>query len=279
MKMSEKRRNIIVYVLLILGAILFLMPIWTVLVISFTSQGQVYTSGSALWPKILSLENYIRIFDAYPFLSWFKNSIIVTSLYTLGQFISCTFTAYAITHFKFKGRGLILGFILATMMLPFQVQMVPLFLVMSKIGLVNSILSLIVPAFFGDVTGAVCIFLLRQAFLQVPASLSEAAYVDGANPLQIFYKVYLPLTKPYLAVMTLLAFMTSWNDFSRPLVYISDINKMTVTGGLSFFRTEWQIDWSLTMTGTLMAILPCICLYVFLQKYFEKMVISSGVKG
>ena len=279
MKMIEKRNKVILYILLTIGAVLFLMPIWTVLVISFTSEGKVYTSGSALWPRQPTLENYQRIFEAYPFVDWFRNSAIVTSLYTLGQFISCTFTAYALTHFKYKGRELILGFLLANMMLPFQVQMVPLFLVMTKLKLVNTIWSLVVPAFFGDVTGAVCIFLLRQAFLQVPASLSDAAYVDGANPFQVFTKVYLPLTKPYLAVMVLLSFMTSWNDFSRPLVYISDINRMTVTGGLSFFRTEWQIDWSLTMTGTLMAILPCVFLYVFLQKYFEKMVISSGVKG
>ncbi len=273
------RNKVILYILLMCGAALFLMPIWTVIVISFTSEARVYTSGSALWPSQPTLENYRRIFDAYPFVNWFRNSVTVTSLYTLGQFISCTFTAYALTHFRYRWRGLILGFLLATMMLPFQVQMVPLFLVMSKLKLVNTIWALVVPAFFGDVTGAVCIFLLRQAFLQVPMSLSDAAYVDGANPLQVFLQVYLPLTKPYLAVMVLLSFMTSWNDFSRPLVYISDINKMTVTGGLSFFRTEWQIDWSLTMTGTLMAILPCVLLYIFLQKYFEKMVISSGVKG
>lgn len=276
---TSKTGKVIKYAALILASLLFLIPIYTVIVISFTSEQQVYTSGSAFWPKAPTVENFVRIFQTYPYLDWLKNSAIVTTMFTIGQMFSITFTAFALTHFKFKMRGFILAFVLATMMLPFQVQMVPLFLVMKSINLTNSIASLFVPAFFGDVTGALGIFLLRQCFIQLPESFSEAAYLDGANPFTIYSKIYIPLSTPFLAVVLLLSFVTSWNDFSRPLVYINKINNMTITGGLSFFRTEWQIDWSLTMTGTLLAITPCMILYVFLQRYFQSMVISSGVKG
>ena len=278
MKTSRLRKGIN-YTALIIGSFVFLLPIYTVVVIALTSESQVYTSGSAIWPVSVTFENFTRIFQTYPYDDWLKNSVIVTTMFTIGQMFSVTFTAFALTHFKYKARGFMLGFILATMMLPFQVQMVPLFLVMRNLGLTNSIASLFVPAFFGDVTGAVGIFLLRQCFIQLPDSFSEAAYIDGANPFTVYSHIYLPLSKPFLAVVFLFSFMSSWNDFSRPLVYINKINNMTITGGLSFFRTEWQIDWSLTMTGTLMAILPCMILYVFLQKYFQSMVINSGIKG
>lgn len=276
---TNRIRKALLYPFLILGALLFLVPIYTVVVIAFTPEAKVYTSGSAFWPLAPTLINFSRIFQTYPFMDWFKNSAIVTILYSIGQLFSCSFTAFALTHFRYKARGLVLGFVLATMMLPFQVQMVPLFLVMKNLGWTNHLIALFGPAFLGDVTGAVGIFLLRQSFIQLPDSYSEAAYIDGANPFVIYSKIYIPLTKPFIAVVALLSFMSSWNDFSRPLVYISRINSMTVTGGLSFFRTEWQIDWSLTMTGTLMAFLPCMLLFIFLQKYFESMVLTSGIKG
>ena len=275
---TSKRLKAVKYIAFILASAVFLIPVWTVIVISLTTEAEVYVPGSALWPKQVTFENFERLFVTYPFGSWFGNSLIVTILFTIGQLLSCTFTAFALAHFKFRGRGLLFAFVLATMMLPFQVQMVPMFLIMKQLRLTDTLFSLFVPAFFGDVTGAVAIFLLRQAFFALPVSYSEAAYIDGATPLDIYSRIYIPLIKPFIAVVLLLAFMTSWNDFSRPLVYISKIGNMTVTGGLSFFRTEWQIDWSLTMTGTLMAILPCIILYIFLQRYFKQMVLTSGIK-
>lgn len=279
MRKKKCIERIIIYFIMITGAVLILLPIWTVGVTSLTSEAQIFLPGASMFPKKPTMENYRKLFDIYPFVHWYRNSLITTVLYTIGQIFSCSFTAFALAHFDFKGKKILIVFILSTMMLPFQVTMIPMFLIMNILGWTNTILPLIVPAFFGDVCGAIGIFLLYQAFLQLPKTLSEAAYIDGANPWKVFCSIYWPLSKPFVAVVVVLSFMTSWNDFSRPLVYISDIERMTVTGGLSFFRTEWQIEWGLTMAGTVLAIVPSIMLYVLLQKYFDNMAIGSGVKG
>jgi multiple sugar transport system permease protein len=210
----------------------------------------IFSQGTALWPEHATMANYSNLFQQFPFLSWYRNSIIVAILFTAGQLFSCSLTAFALVYFKLRGRNLILLFALGTMMLPFQVLMVPLFLIMKTLGWLNTLYPLFVPAFFGDVTGAVEIFLLRQAFMQIPKDFAEAAYMDGANPIQIFYQIYIPLTKPFFTVLSLLSFMTSWNDLTRPLVFINERSLMTVTGGLSFFQTEFHIQWGAVMAGT-----------------------------
>jgi multiple sugar transport system permease protein len=180
---------------------------------------------------------------------------------------------------SFAGRRLLLFMLLATMMIPFQSLMIPLLQLVKHLGWVNTQYPLWVPAFFGDITGAFGILLLRQAFLQVPADFADAAMLDGANPFQIFWRIYLPLVRPQIAVVAVFSFMNSWNDFIRPIVYITDKAQMTVTGGLSFFQTAFHVEWGALTAGSLLSLLPTLALYVFAQRYFVYSVIGTGVKG
>ncbi len=267
-----------VALLSVIGVIV-LIPVWTMVVTALTPEGLVFTQGTRLWPAQVSRENFDELSKHFPFLRWYWNSFITASLFTVGQLFSCSVTAFALSFFRFRGREVLLVVVVATMMLPFQVLMVPLFWLMKNLHLTNNLASLWLPAFFGDVTGAFGIFLLRQAFLQIPRDLAEAAVIDGANPATIFLRIYLPLATPFLAVLTVFSFMTSWNDFVRPIVYITDISNMTVTGGLSFFQTQFHVSWGPLMAGALAAMAPTLLLYVLAQRYFIRMAVASGLKG
>ena len=269
--------KIVLLAVLIVLSLLFLLPIWSVLVTSLTPEGEIFMQGMVFWPNHPTISNFRGLFERYPYLKWYRNSIIVSTFFVIGQMISCSMTAFGLAHFNFRGRGLILIVVLATLMLPFHVLMIPMFLLMKNLGWINTLLPLFVPAFFGDITGAVGIFLLRQAFMGIPRDFAEAAYIDGANPLDVFVRVFLPLIRSYLAVLLLLSFMISWNDLVRPLVYISDVDVITVTGGLAFFQTEWRIEWGPVMAGTMMAIMPAMIGYIFLQRYFVKVALTLSL--
>jgi multiple sugar transport system permease protein len=272
-------RKLLLTVLLSVVGLAVIVPVWTMVVTALTPEGLVFTQNARLWPSQVSLENFDELTKDFPFLRWYWNSFSTASLFTLGQLFSCSITAFALAFFRFRGREVLLVVVLATMMLPFQVLMVPLFWLMKSLHLTNNLASLWLPAFFGDVTGAFGIFLLRQAFLQIPRDLAEAAVIDGANPATIFLRIYLPLVTPFLAVLTVFSFMTSWNDFVRPIVYITDISNMTVTGGLSFFQTQFHVSWGPLMAGALTAMAPTLILYVVAQRYFIRMAVATGLKG
>ncbi len=272
-------RKLLLFGILILVGVVVIAPVWTMLVTALTPEGLVFTENARLWPAEISRENFDALTSSFPFPRWYLNSFVTASLFTIGQLFSCSITAFALSFFRFRGRDALLVVVLATMMLPFQVLMVPLFWLMKFLHLSNSLTALWLPAFFGDVTGAFGIFLLRQAFMQIPRDLSEAAVIDGANPVTIFARIYLPLVTPFLAVLTVFSFMTSWNDFVRPIVYITDISNMTVTGGLSFFQTQFHVSWGPLMAGALVAMAPTLCLYIVAQRYFIRMAVASGLKG
>jgi multiple sugar transport system permease protein len=271
-------RVLLIAFLCVIG-IAVLAPVWTMVVTALTPEGLVFIENARLWPAQISRENFDELSKDFPFLRWYWNSVTTASLFTLGQLFSCSVTAFALSFFRFRGREVLLVVVLATMMLPFQVLMVPLFWLMKNLHLTNNLAALWLPAFFGDVTGAFGIFLLRQAFLQIPRDLAEAAVIDGANPATIFLRIYLPLATPFLAVLTVFSFMTSWNDFVRPIVYITDISNMTVTGGLSYFQTQFHVSWGPLMAGALAAMAPTLCLYVLAQRYFIRMAVATGLKG
>jgi multiple sugar transport system permease protein len=269
---------VLLLVLSVVG-VAFLLPIWTMLVTALTPEGLIFVEGARLWPGRISWENFRQLQAQFPFLRWYGNSLTVASLFTVGQLISCSMTAFALSYFRFRGREALMVLVLATLMLPFQVLMVPLFWILKALHLTNTLAALWLPAFFGDITGAFGIFLLRQAFLQIPTELTEAAVVDGAGPPTMFLRIYLPLAMPFLAVVAVFSFMTSWNDFARPIVYITDIRRITVTGGLSFFQTQFHVSWGPLMAGTLLAMAPTVALYLLAQRHFIRMSVASGLKG
>lgn len=268
-----------VLVLLVGLAVLIFLPIWSMISTAFTPEGIVFAQGARFWPSQFTLLNFKQLGAQFPFLRWYGNSLLTSVLFLLGQVISCSMTAFALSFFRFRGRDLLMVFILGTIMLPFQVLMVPLFWLMRFLRLTNNLAALWLPSFFGDVTAGFGIFLLRQAFLQIPGDFAEAARLDGAGPLAIFSRIYLPIARPFLMVVVVFSFMTAWNDFIRPIVYLTDMELMTVTGGMSFFQSQWYVSWGPLMAGTLLATLPTLFLYLAAQRQFMQMAISTGIKG
>ncbi|MCL5074615.1 MAG: carbohydrate ABC transporter permease [Chloroflexi bacterium] len=272
-------RVLSIYLLLTVIAIIFLSPIFWMLKTALTRTGDLFLMPIRIIPNPMVFTNFQTIWHNYPFPRFYLNSFQVAILATIGQLLSCSFTAFALTNLKFPGRNLLLIIILGTMMIPFQVIMVPLFILMSKLGWLDTLLPLWVPPFFGGITGAFGIFLLRQAFLAVPRELIEAAAIDGGNLFDLYWRICLPLAKPHLAVLGVFAFMTSWNDFLGPIIFITHTDTMTVTGGLSFFQAQWHVYWSELMAGTFLAMIPTLIIYIFSQRFFIETIATTGLKG
>jgi multiple sugar transport system permease protein len=209
------------------------------------------------------------------FFTYIKNSIILSFFNIVGTLISCTLAAYAFSRVKWPGRDFMFILVLSTMMLPFQVTMIPLYVFYSKIGWTNSFLPLIVPAFFGN---AFFIFLLRQFFLTIPEEMCDAARVDGATNWQIFTKIVLPLSKPVLATVVIFTFLGTWNDFMGPLLYLNDPKLFTMSIGLQDFQGRYSASWNLLMAASVTFTVPIIVAFFFAQKTFIEGVKLTGLK-
>ena len=195
----------------------------------------------------------------------------------IGTLLSSSLVAYAFACLKWPGRNGVFIFVLATMMLPMQVTMIPLFVLFKNFGWLNTFKPLIVPAFFGG--GAFNIFLLRQFFLTIPGELFDAARIDGCSEWRIYWNIVLPLAKPALATVAILTFMMTWNDFFGPLIYLSDKLKGTLALGLAMFVGQHQTEWGMLMAASVMMMIPMIVLFFLFQKYFIKGFMMSGIKG
>lgn len=225
-------------------------------------------------PKEPTLENYREVVNRFPMLRFLFNSLLVAALTTFGTIIFSSMAGYAFARLEFNWRDQLFLLYLATMMVPFQVTMIPQFILMQEIGWINTYQALIIPPIF-DVFGT---FLMRQAMLTVPRELEEAAFMDGANHLQVFLKVNLPLIKPTLATLTIFTFMGSWNNYLWPLIVISSEELSTLPLGLSLLQGRWSTDWNLMMAGVVISVIPIILVYLFAQKYFVKGLTMSGLK-
>ena len=230
-----------------------------------------------LWPDPLHLRNYSDVFDAAPILTYGLNSFIYAGLATLGVVVSSVPVAYALARLRWRGRNVAFVVVLATMMLPAQVTIVPLYVLFSKLHLVGSLAPLIIPNWLGD---AFSIFLLRQFFMTIPEEYADAARVDGAGELRVMLLVVARLAKPAIAAVALFAFLYAWNDFFGPLLYTGENEAhWTLSVGLSQFHTIHQVQWNLTMAATLLFMAPVIALFFAAQKAFVEGVTLTGVKG
>jgi len=260
---------------LIAVSLMFMVPIVFVLLTSLMSTSQSLTPN--MWPKSWQWSNYRTVFETVPFLRWTFNSFVIALLGTLGTVISSIPPAYALSRMRWRGRQVTFLFIITTMMLPFQVTVIPLYIIFVRLGWVPSMLPLIVPTFFGD---AFSIFLLRQFFASIPNELSDAARVDGASEWAIMTKVVVPLAKPAIAAVALFSFLYAWNDFFGPLLYlIEDSSLWTVAIGLNEFKGLHHVEANLMMAASLMFMLPAIVLFFLAQKVFIEGVTLTGVKG
>jgi len=265
----------VLYILLILGAVVMLTPFAWMVSTSLKNSEYVLSMPPQIIPSPATLSSYRRIFSLYPIGRMLFNSLFVATLATLGQLITCSMAAYAFARIKFRGQNLIFLLYLATLMVPFQVTITPLFIMMRIFGWINTYQGLILPGVFS----AFGTFMLRQAFLTIPREYEEAAYMDGASPLTIFSRIILPLSKPTLATLSVFAFMGSWNAFLWPLFLVREESMMTLPVGLATLQGRWLTEWNLVMAGIVITVVPMLLLYLFAQKYLVQGYVMSGLKG
>jgi multiple sugar transport system permease protein len=276
---SRRRREVLhwvaVHSLAIAVALFFVLPFVFVLLTSVMTDQQTLTRE--LWPQTWQWHNFIDVWHTAGFATWWRNTIVYATAGTALTLVSSIPVAYALSRLRWKGRDAVFLLVLATMMLPAQVTAVPLYVMWSKLHLVGGLAPLIVPNWFGD---AFSIFLLRQFFLTIPEEYSDAARVDGCGELRILLTVVLRLAKPAIAAVALFAFLYAWNDFFGPLLYTSENqDHWTLSLGLSQFRTQYQVQWNLTMMATILFMAPVIALFFAAQKAFVEGVTLTGVKG
>ena len=261
--------------ILIALAIMFLAPFAFMLLTALMTNDQ--TLSSKLWPQPFHWSNVTEIFHKAPLWRYTLNTMIYAGLSTVGVLVSSIPVAYALSRLRWRGRDAVFLLVLATMMLPAQVTAVPLYVMWSKLHLVGSLAPLVIPNWFGD---AFSIFLLRQFFLTIPEEYSDAARVDGCGELRILLTVVLRLAQPAIAAVGLFAFLYAWNDFFGPLLYTGENPAhWTLSLGLSQFRTQYQVEWNLTMMATILFMAPVIALFFAAQKAFVEGVTLTGVKG
>jgi multiple sugar transport system permease protein len=272
---AERGRWIILFGL----SALWLMPIVLLGSTSLKTPQQLYDPTRIL-PDPAQWSNYrVVLFEAFPFARYVMNSVIVSVLSVIGDVLSSAFIAYGFAQLRFPGRRVLFLLMIATMMFPFAVRMIPLFLIFKELGWINTYWPLIVPSYLG--THAFFIFLLHQFFLGIPKSLLESARIDGANEIQIWWRVVLPLSKPALAVVAILAFEQSWSDFLSPLLYLNDRSLYTLPLGLYSLISGDDVaaNWHLVMAATVTMILPVVVIFALAQRFFVRGVTMTGLKG
>lgn len=267
-------KSVLLHVFVYLLAIVTLVPfIWMVLT-SFKDLGEIFTYPPKFFPEKLKLENYVNAFEAAPFGRYYLNSMFVAVVVTLGQLVTCSLAAFAFARLNFRGRNVLFFIFLGTMMIPYNVTMIPSFMVLYWLGWIDSFKALIVPG----LASAFGVFLLRQFFLTIPKELEEAAYIDGATKLQVLWRIIIPLAKPALATLAIFTFMGVFNDFIWALIVLNSEELRTVQLGLAIFRDRYLTQWDLLMAGSVTAVLPILIVFFFAQSYFIKGITLSGLK-
>lgn len=274
MNNRSNMKNTFTFGLLTVIALFFLLPMLWILATSLKPEAQVFSLN--LIPENFKWDNYTKIFDRLPFLTYLQNSIIITVVNIIGVVFSSSIVAYSFSFLEWPGREKVFFVLLATMLLPAQVIMIPVFVIFKELAWLNSLKALTIPAFFGG--GAFNIFLMRQFFLSIPKSLIDAARIDGCSEFRIYATIVMPLTKPAVATVAIFTFLFTWNDFLGPLIYLSDKSKGTLALGLAQFAGQQQPEWALLMAASVIMMLPIVILFILFQKYFIRGFMMSGIK-
>lgn len=278
---SFRGRNVALFILACILSIIFLFPFFWTVMSSLKSVEELNTFPPTWIPNDPQWVNYPKVLQRVPFLRWTYNSLLVVFLATLGTVLSASIVAYSFARFRYRGRDLIFLITLGTMMLPAQVTLIPQYVLFHKLGMVNTLYPLWLPAWFGG--GAFAIFLIRQFILSLPRELDEAALIDGAGYFMIFWRILLPLCKPVLATITVITFIAVWNDFVNPLIYLQLPEKFTLAVGLNYFKNFPEMGGEptqhLLMAASVMMTAPIIALFFATQRYFVQGIVLSGIKG
>jgi len=260
------------FVLLPLSLVMLSPLVWMIVTsISTTAESRRFPPGL---PHSIQWSNFVDVWTGSPFGHWLLNTAIVSVIVVISNLVLCSMAGYAFARLRFRGSGLAFILLLATLMVPFQVVLIPTLLIVKSFGLIDHLSALIVP----NLVTAFGVFLMRQFFVSLPPDLEEAGRIDGASRLGVFRKILLPLMGPPLATLATLTFLDIWNDFLWPLVAIQSPQHMTMQLGLSTFQGEHLTDWPLLMAATLMSQLPVILLFLVGQRTFVRSIASSGIK-
>lgn len=269
------RRLALRYLLLLGAALLFLAPLYWMIASSLKPEYDVFARPPIWWPNPPRWQNYVEALTKLPFQRYAVNTLIIAVFSVVGYTLSCTVVAYGFARLRAPGKDALFVLMLATLMLPYPVVMIPQYVIFSELDLVNTFWPLILPAFLGS---PFYIFLLRQFFMQIPPDLEDAARIDGASLVQILWYIMLPLARPAMATVAIFSFQFAWNDFLAPLIYLQDQSKYTLMLGLSFFRSSFQVNWAYLMAASLTVALPVIILFFIAQREFIEGITLGGVK-
>ncbi|MFI6348589.1 carbohydrate ABC transporter permease [Streptomyces sp. NPDC050560] len=256
-------------------ALLFALPLLWLLVSSVMSDAEINRFPPALWPSGIHLDGYRFVLGDAMFPRWFANSFLVSVVAVVSNLLLGSLGGYAFARMRFAGSRALLVLMLATMAIPFQLTMIPTFLVMKRLGLIDTLGALIVPS----LVTPFAVFLLRQFFLSLPRELEEAAWIDGCSRLRVLLRIVLPLSRPALSTVAVLTFLTTWNDLTWPLIAINHDAQYTLQLGLTTFQGQHHTRWSAVMAGNVITVLPVLLAFLFAQKTFIQSITSSGLKG
>ena len=266
--------DIITYAALILGGLVMVGPFLWMISTSFKLPADQFSR--TLIPNPFTTQNFSQLWTILPFGTLIWNSFKIAMISTVGQLLTCAMGAFVFAVVRFRFRELLFIALLGTLMIPYQVTIIPNFIIFKALGLYGTQAPLWIPAFMGGAFGT---FLLRQYFLTIPLDLAEAARVDGASLLRIFWSIYLPLAKPALAALAIFTFLGSWNNLLAPLIYLpSDLQQTTLPVGLSLLQQQYTGRWTIMMAGSLVSIAPIIIVFFFAQKFFIEGIALSGVR-
>lgn len=265
------------YTFIILVCIATTLPFYWLLRSSLMDKKQLFKFPIIFFPNPPIWSNYPEALQAAPFARYFMNTMILVVGNVSGAVITSALAGYSFSRLQWRGKNIVFYSLIATMMLPSFITLIPMFLIWNELGLVNTYVPLILPAWFGG--GAYNIFLIRQFFMTVPKELDEAAYIEGANHWTIFWKILMPQIKPVLAVIAIFTFMNTWNDLLGPVIYLNDEVKYTLSVGLSSFNSLYNTQWGYLMAASAVVTLPMVLIFFFFQGYFIEGVTLTGIKG
>ena len=267
--------KIVLYAILLLAAATMFVPFLWMLSTSLKSSQFILSMPPEFFPNPLTFDSYKKLLEILPFGRMMVNSFAIAIIVTIGQVITSAMAAYVFARMEFRAKNALFLIYLATMMVPSQVTIVPLFILMRYLGWINTYQAIASPMIFS----AFGTFLLRQSFLSIPKELEEAAFIDGASHWTVFWKIVMPVSRPALATLSVFAFMQAWNAYLWPLFVTNDENIMTLPVGLSLLHGRYLTEWNLVMAGAVVTVIPMLIAYIFAQEYFVKGVVTSGLKG
>lgn len=273
------KKTLISYALLTAVTVPFLIPFLWMVSTALKDSAQIMAFPPVWIPNPIMWGNFGEAVTRIPFFMFVKNTVIIVTCSMIGTLVSAPLVAYGFSRIRWPGRDYLLMLVIATMMIPFPVTLIPQFVIFARLGWVNTFYPLIIPSFVGI---PFYVFLLRQFFMTIPEDISDSARIDGASELCIYSRIILPLSKPVLAVVSLFQFLTSWNDFLRPLIYLMDPKRYPLSLGLQEFRTtlseaSWM-DWNLFMAACTLTVIPTIILFFLAQRHFIEGVHLTGMK-